>query len=168
VAPVRTAALRAGRIRGARRLDLQLNPTYGQGMSSAVLQAVELGACAATHRNDETLVRAFYQRAAKVIDNPWRIAVGSDFAYPECGGDKPPGTDLVNACMKRVLVAAQVSPEVNTAMIMVQNLLAPPSSLMRPAMMVKVLRAARRARSAGAAQHTPAEAATGHREVSAA
>jgi hypothetical protein len=47
--------------------------------------------------------------------------------------------------MMKVLVAAQISPEINTAMILVQNLLAAPSSLLRPSMVRKVLRAAREA-----------------------
>jgi 2-polyprenyl-6-methoxyphenol hydroxylase-like FAD-dependent oxidoreductase len=121
------------------------NPVYGQGMSSAVLQAVELGACLEEETGDEALPVAFYKRAAKVIANPWQIAVGADFAYPECTGPKPPGTDLINRYMQQVLLAAQVSPVVNTAMIMVQNLLAPPSSLLRPSMMLTVRRAARTA-----------------------
>jgi hypothetical protein len=36
-----------------------------------------------------------------------------------------------------------VSPEVNTAMILVQNLLAPPSSLLKPSMVRTVRRASR-------------------------
>jgi 2-polyprenyl-6-methoxyphenol hydroxylase-like FAD-dependent oxidoreductase len=124
------------------------NPIYGQGMSSAALQAMELGAVLDTVGNGTTLPAAFYRRAAKVIANPWQIAVGADFAYPECTGPKPPGTDLVNRYMARVLLAAQVSPEVNTAMILVQNLLAPPSTLFRPGMVRTVRRAARQAERA--------------------
>jgi 2-polyprenyl-6-methoxyphenol hydroxylase-like FAD-dependent oxidoreductase len=117
------------------------NPIYGQGMSSAVLQAVALGE---TLRGPgDRIEHAFYKRASKVIENPWRIAVGADFAYPECAGPKPLGTDLVNRYMARVLLAARVSPEVNSAMILVQNLLAPPSILFKPAMVRKVLRASR-------------------------
>jgi len=134
------------------------NPLYGQGMSSAVLQAVALGECLQGSENDQALVRAFYRRAAKVIANPWQIAVGSDFAYPETTGPKPAGTDLVNRYITRVLRAAQVSPEVNTAMILVQNLLAPPSSLMRPSMMRAVRRASR-----DLARHRRVEGATGRR-----
>ena len=129
------------------------NPVYGQGMSSAVLQAVELGRCLEDHENDESLVTGFYKQAAKVIASPWQIAVGADFAYPEATGPKPAGTDLMNRYIGRVLTAALVSPEVNTAMLMVQNLMAPPSSLLRPAMLRKVRRAAREAdrrRAAGA------------------
>jgi 2-polyprenyl-6-methoxyphenol hydroxylase-like FAD-dependent oxidoreductase len=121
------------------------NPIYGQGMSSAVMQAVELSACLDAGEHSERLARAFYKRAAKIVANPWKIAVGADFAYPECTGPKPPGTDLVNRYMKRVLLAAQVSPEVNTEMILVQNLLAPPATLMRPSMVRMVRRAAREA-----------------------
>jgi 2-polyprenyl-6-methoxyphenol hydroxylase-like FAD-dependent oxidoreductase len=119
------------------------NPVYGQGMTSAVLQAVELGRCVDRHGTGRGLFRAFARAAAEVVDNPWRIAVGADFAYPECTGPKPPGTDLINRYMGRVLLAAQVSPEINTAMIVVQNLLAPPSMLLSPRMIPTVLRAAR-------------------------
>ena len=59
------------------------NPIYGQGMSSAVLQAVRARRRASTRTTTTTgSPRAFYKRAAKVIDNPWKIAVGADFAYP--------------------------------------------------------------------------------------
>ena len=96
-----------------------------------------------------------------MIANPWRIAVGNDFAYPECTGPKPPGTDLVNRYMAQVLRAATVSPEVNTAMIRVQNLLAPPSVLFSPAMMRLVRRAGQKAHVAdhGASSAT---SRTGH------
>jgi 2-polyprenyl-6-methoxyphenol hydroxylase-like FAD-dependent oxidoreductase len=121
------------------------NPVYGQGMSSAVLQAVELGACLEHGENDARLPGAFYKRASKVIESPWKIAVGADFNYPECTGPKPAGTDLVNRYMQRVLLAAQVSTDVNATLVYVQNLIAPPSRLMRPSIVRKALRAAREA-----------------------
>jgi hypothetical protein len=64
----------------------------------------------------------------------------------------------VNRYLKRVMLAAQVSPEVNTALVLVQNLVAPPSSLMRPTFVAKVLRAARQAdRQQRAAVLTPTD-----------
>ena len=133
------------------------NPVYAQGMSSAVLQAVALGECVGGHDNDQALVRAFYRRAAKVIATPWAMAVGADFAYPECRGPKPFGTDVINRYMRRVLMAARVSPEVNTAMILVQNLVAPPATLFRPSMMLPVWRASR------AVERQASPATPGHR-----
>jgi 2-polyprenyl-6-methoxyphenol hydroxylase-like FAD-dependent oxidoreductase len=141
------------------------NPIYGQGMSSAVLQAVELGASLRAGENDVRLPGTFYKRAAEVISSPWKIAVGADFNYPECTGPKPPGTDLVNRYLQRVLLGAQVSTEVNAALVYVQNLIAPPTMLMRPSMVRKALRAAREAerRNRRASERTsqPAEASSG-------
>jgi hypothetical protein len=121
------------------------NPIYGQGMSSATMQAVALKESVAAVANGVQLPRTFYKRAAKVIDVPWQIAAGSDFAYPESDATKPIGAPLLNRYMKRVLLAAQVSSDVNTALLLVQNLTAAPSTLMRPAMVRKVLRGAREA-----------------------
>jgi 2-polyprenyl-6-methoxyphenol hydroxylase-like FAD-dependent oxidoreductase len=121
------------------------NPVYAQGMSSAVLQAVALGEVISSHDHDARLVRAFYRRAAKVVAAPWQIAVGADFAFPECVGRRSIRTALVNRYLARVLLAAQASPEVNTAMILVQNLVSPPSSLFKPSMVRTVRRAARQA-----------------------
>ena len=109
------------------------------------MQAVALGESLSEAANDARLPRTFYKRAAKVIDIPWQIAAGSDLAYPESDAPKPIGAPLLNRYMKRVLLAAQVSSDVNTALLLVQNLTAAPSTLMRPAMVRKVLRAAREA-----------------------
>ena len=122
------------------------NPIYGQGMSSGALQAVALGQAVARYGTaDASLPKGFYRQAAKVIDNPWKIAVGADFAYPETTGPKPIGTDLVNRYMARVLLAARVSPEINATMLEVQQLTSPPSALFRPSFIRAVRKAARQA-----------------------
>src|SRR5262249_37535057 len=132
------------------------NPIYGQGMSSAVLQGVALGEALARHENDAELPRHFYRRAAKVIETPWKMSAGGDFAFPECHGAKPAGTDVLNKYIGRVLLAAQVSPEVNTALVRVQNLVEPPTKLLRPRIVAKVFRAARRAERRNAVAVEPA------------
>jgi 2-polyprenyl-6-methoxyphenol hydroxylase-like FAD-dependent oxidoreductase len=120
------------------------NPLYGQGMSSAALQATALADAVARYGiADDRLPNRFYRQAAKVIANPWKIAVGADFAYPETTGPKPIGTDLMNRYIARVLLASRVSSRVNGAMLQVQQLTAPPSSLLRPSMVRAVRKAAR-------------------------
>jgi 2-polyprenyl-6-methoxyphenol hydroxylase-like FAD-dependent oxidoreductase len=122
------------------------NPLYGQGMSSAALQAMALDTCIDRYGIvDDQLPKRFYKEAAKVIAGPWKIAVGADFAYPQTTGPKPPGTDMVNRYIARVLLAALVSPDVNMAMLQVQQLTAPPTSLFRPSMIRAVRTAARQA-----------------------
>jgi 2-polyprenyl-6-methoxyphenol hydroxylase-like FAD-dependent oxidoreductase len=123
------------------------NPIYGQGMSSAAQQAEALGAAIDGVGGDlgsTALWSRFLGRAKKVIANPWAIAVGADFSYTETTGPKPPGTDVVNKYVSRVVVAAQHDARVAAALWNVQGLLAPPPSLMKPPMLVRVLRASRR------------------------
>jgi 2-polyprenyl-6-methoxyphenol hydroxylase-like FAD-dependent oxidoreductase len=121
------------------------NPIYGQGMSSAALQADALGTTLRHHPfGSATMAKAFYAKAAKVVDNPWMIAAGADFAHPATTGAKPPATAVVNRYLQRVQLATHVSAEVQQQLSQVQNLLAPPQSLMKPAMVVRVFRAARR------------------------
>jgi flavin-dependent dehydrogenase len=122
-----------------------LNPAYGQGISSAVLQARALDRAVERHGpTSPVLARAFYRRAARVVDVPWRIAVGADFADPRTTGPKPTGTDLVNRYLAKVVRACHTSVAVSRQTLRVQHLLARPESLVTPAMLLRVLLAARR------------------------
>jgi 2-polyprenyl-6-methoxyphenol hydroxylase-like FAD-dependent oxidoreductase len=60
------------------------NPIYGQGMSVAALEAVELQTLLA--EGAENLAGWFFARARKVVDTPWSIAVGSDLRMPQAVG----------------------------------------------------------------------------------
>lgn len=124
------------------------NPTYGQGMSTAALQAEALGRALDRSRSlDPRFVKAFYKRAAKAIGPAWQLTTGADFSLPATTGPKPPGTDLLNnRYMPRVFEATQVSDDVCRRFIEVSALLRPPPALLTPPMMVKVLLASRRFR----------------------
>ncbi|MFV2102332.1 FAD-dependent oxidoreductase [Micromonospora sp. LOL_024] len=125
------------------------NPVYGQGMSSAALQARALGRTIERHGpTSPALPGDFYRRAAKVIDVPWRIAAGADFADPRTSGARPLGTDLINRYIATVIRACHTSMPVTLRVLRVQNLLARPESLMTPAMAVRVLLASRRSSAA--------------------
>ena len=118
------------------------NPIYGQGMTVAALEALELDACLrAGEGGPAGLPRRFYRRAARVIDGPWQLAAGGDFAYPEVAGRKAPGTDLFNRYAARVQRAATRDPEVCRALVAVTNLLAPPAALFGPRVLWRVARA---------------------------
>jgi 2-polyprenyl-6-methoxyphenol hydroxylase-like FAD-dependent oxidoreductase len=127
------------------------NPIYGQGMSSAARQAVALGNCLHRRGPDaDGLPARFYRAAAKIIANPWAIAAGGDFCYPETTGPKPPLVDSLNRYVKKAVIAAQHDPVVAAAIYQVQNLLAPPPALMKPPVMLRVLRSARKGPAGGA------------------
>jgi 2-polyprenyl-6-methoxyphenol hydroxylase-like FAD-dependent oxidoreductase len=119
------------------------NPVYGQGMSSAVLQAEAVAACLDRHGITPAFTKAAARAAAKVADSPWRIATGADFIYSRTQGDKPRGTDLVNGYVERVMRVAPYEPHVGLALARVQSMMSPPQSLMSPGVMARVLRQAR-------------------------
>ena len=122
------------------------NPVYGQGMSTATLQAEALGQSLDSFPTlADRFVRSFYNRAAKAITPAWMLSTGADFALPQTTGPKAPGTDLINRYMVKVMKASQVSAEVSQRLLEVTCLLRPPQALLTPAMMVKVGRAVRRA-----------------------
>lgn len=117
------------------------NPTYGQGMSSASLQAVELDKVLAEHISDDKLAKTFFKKAAKVVDTPWELAVGEDFRYPETEGPKPPAIGFINKYVSRVHRATLKDEVVCRAFLKVMSLLAPPTSLFHPRILWRVMRA---------------------------
>jgi 2-polyprenyl-6-methoxyphenol hydroxylase-like FAD-dependent oxidoreductase len=124
------------------------NPIYGQGMTSATQQAHALGECLRrSGAIDRRFARRYFKAASKVVAVPWSIATGSDFAYPDTKGKKPPGTDLVNRYMDRVAIAAQHDDEVALRFNQVVALVRRPESLLTPVFAARVLRAARRSSS---------------------
>jgi hypothetical protein len=78
------------------------------------------------------------------VDTPWAIAVGGDFNDPLTTGPRPHLVGLLNRYVRKVGQAAHTSPTVAAQLTYVQNLDAPPAALMRPRMMLTVLRSARR------------------------
>lgn len=141
------------------------NPTYGQGMSSAILQAAALDSILANRAiAPELLARTFFKAAAKVVDVPWQLCVGEDFRFPQTTGPKPAGVDLINRYVAAVHRATRFDEEVGRAFLKVMNLLEPPTSLMTPRLMWRVWKANRRG-AAGPAD--PAAPQTGRSLASA-
>jgi len=115
------------------------NPVYAQGMTSAAMQAVALDEFLTERGSLEGLWKAFFKRAAKMVDLPWQLAVGEDFRFPETQGKKAFGTDLINAYVAKVHRATHRDPVVYGAFLKVMNLIAPPVSLFHPRILWRVL-----------------------------
>lgn len=117
------------------------NPLYGQGMTVAALEAKALDACIREQRSGglRGLSRRFQKRAAKVVDDPWTLAIGEDFQYPETKGRRPFGTSVVNAYVARIHRAVARDPEVLLAFYRVVHMLARPASLFRPSIVMRAL-----------------------------
>ena len=117
------------------------NPTYGQGMTSAALQAAELDRVLQEGVPAERLAPVFFKRAAKIVDIPWQLAVGEDFRFPQTTGPKPAGVDFINRYVARVHRATLRDEVVCAAFLKVMNLMQPPTSLFHPRILWRVLTA---------------------------
>ena len=118
------------------------NPIYGQGMSVAALEGLALRDCLERKPSLDQVWRPFIQKATSVIDTPWMIAAGSDFAFRGVTGPKPAGTDVVNWYLARVHRAASRDRVVCRSFFDVANLLAPATTLFRPGVVARVMKAA--------------------------
>ena len=65
----------------------RLNPVYGQGMTSAALQAQTLDKLLA--RYQKKIWKQYFKKVSKIIKAPWDITIGEDFKFPETEGTPP-------------------------------------------------------------------------------
>ncbi|BBZ37936.1 FAD-dependent oxidoreductase [Mycobacterium conspicuum] len=118
------------------------NPIYGQGMSIAAVEAVILRDC--LQHGDRGLPRRYFRAAAKEIRIAWRTAVGADLTLPQIPGRRPLSMRITNAYLRRVLAAAETDPVVVQQFMRLIGMVDPPSRLLRPSMLVRVLRKSRK------------------------
>jgi len=113
------------------------NPVYGQGMTVAAVQADALRE--QLSKGSEDVPKRFYRAAAKLIDNPWNIAVGSDLRLPETKGRRTIGAKVMNWYIARLHKLGHHDAQAAQAFLRVTQLLDEPSSLMQPSLALRVL-----------------------------
>jgi 2-polyprenyl-6-methoxyphenol hydroxylase-like FAD-dependent oxidoreductase len=117
------------------------NPIYGQGMTTSAIEATILRDC--LRHGTRGLARRFLRASAKQVRVPWQTAVGSDLNLPEVEGPRPLSMRITNAYLEKVMTAAESDPIVVSQFMRVTSMIDPPTRLMRPAMVLRVLRSAR-------------------------
>jgi 2-polyprenyl-6-methoxyphenol hydroxylase-like FAD-dependent oxidoreductase len=115
------------------------NPIYGQGMSVAALEALTLRRH--LQRGAVPQPRRFFVDLARLVDVPWSIAVGGDLAIPGVQGRRTLKIRLVNAYIARLHAAAAHDASLASTFVRVAGLVAPPQTLLRPDVALRVLRA---------------------------
>jgi 2-polyprenyl-6-methoxyphenol hydroxylase-like FAD-dependent oxidoreductase len=113
------------------------NPIYGQGMTVAAQEAALLRECLDAGQAD--LARRFFAAAATAIDTPWDIAVGNDLRHPQVEGPRSPKVRFINWYIGKLHMAARHDAKLTTAFLEVANLEAPPTKLLHPAIVLRVI-----------------------------
>ena len=114
------------------------NPVYGQGMTVAAQEATLLQAC--LRDGDANLARRFFSAAKVAIDTPWDIAVGNDLRHPQVQGSRPPKVRFINWYIGKLHMAARHDAVLTKVFLQVANLEAPPTQLLHPAVVMRVIR----------------------------
>ena len=109
------------------------NPMYGQGMTVAALEAAKA-------RDSYGDAPSFFRSIRPLVDAPWQVATGGDLMFPAVQGPRPVPLRLINRYLSRLHAAATHDAVLSEAFIRVTNLIAPPQSLLRPDLAMRVLR----------------------------
>ncbi len=134
------------------------DPTFGQGMSVAALEAVALGQVARRAVDLAGVGPEYHRDAGSVVDRAWLVVVGADVQIPGVAGAAPRGHAITSRWVRAVQRAAHHDPAVARALMRVTNLLDPPPSLMRPAVAARLVRHAVRSRPAQGTRTTRPDA----------
>ena len=114
------------------------NPIYGQGMAVAALEAVALQDC--LRDGDRRLTKRFFKAAMGPVEHAWKLAGGSDLEMPEVQGRAALPDRIIGRYSSRLLAVAAHDDVVARTFFEVMGMLAPPTSILRPAVARRVLR----------------------------
>jgi 2-polyprenyl-6-methoxyphenol hydroxylase-like FAD-dependent oxidoreductase len=114
----------------------RFNPIYGQGMSSAGQQARllrdVLRQSAAEADPIVALQTRFMAEVETVLQTPWAMSTGADFAFPATCGVRPENFEEAQRAGASLFRAAVVDPVVHRCLMDVAQLLQPDSILQEP------------------------------------
>jgi hypothetical protein len=89
---------------------------------------------------------------------PWQVSASSDLGFPQVEGPRPPEVQMMNAYMGLLQSAATRDGAVTRTFMRVAGLVDPPTDLMSPDTIYRVLKSGTPGRQ-GSADTAPAEAA---------
>ncbi|UMB69459.1 hypothetical protein [Mycobacterium paraterrae] len=119
------------------------NPVYGQGMTSAALQAKVLRDCLADCHTDDPGER-YFRGAAMKLGPIWRANRVIDFAIRPVDGWRAVPQRLLNSCLEQVVIAAAGDTALTEAFLRTQAMTDSSLRLLRPSMLMRVIRSSRR------------------------
>lgn len=119
------------------------NPVYGQGMTAAAIEAIELGKLLSQTdlHNLQGFSRKFQKRLAKSVQGAWIMATGEDLRYPDVIGANTTLLDrITHRYIDRFMEHMSDDEMLATAFFLAMNLAVSPAHLMHPKYLLRLLR----------------------------
>ena len=118
------------------------NPIYGQGMTVAVREAVALRDCLAGDARTD-LSRRFFRAAAKQIRPVWLLNQLNDYSLWQIDGRPSVLKRMMSWEMDKAISATANDAVLTEAVFRVMNLVDPPTRLLHPFLMARIVAAKR-------------------------
>jgi 2-polyprenyl-6-methoxyphenol hydroxylase-like FAD-dependent oxidoreductase len=125
------------------------NPTYGQGISVAALQAVALDEWLHEPGAVDSPAYPYFRRVRAVVDDAWSFSAAQDCCLPHVDAPKPFGWRLRRGFAEAVQAATVTDEVVHRAFLEVVNMTATPDRLRRPEILWRTGAALLRGRRSG-------------------
>ncbi|MEY9962629.1 2-polyprenyl-6-methoxyphenol hydroxylase-like FAD-dependent oxidoreductase [Streptacidiphilus sp. MAP12-16] len=137
------------------------NPVYGQGMSVAAQSAAALREVLRERDlGSPGLARRVQQSIGRAAGGAWDLATGEDINFPGAIGARPSvAAQLLRGYFQRLRLVATTNPVVTRALMDVTTLSAPMTTMVRPEVVLRVLRGPGRVAARAGAPITTAELA---------
>ncbi|MGN9865370.1 FAD-dependent oxidoreductase [Bacillus swezeyi] len=118
----------------------RFDPLFGQGISVAAVQALELQSCLfQTKRTDKGFGERFHKKISKIIDVPWEMATTEALRHPDIKGERTFVQPYKQWYSKRVYELSATDPEIYIRLVRVMNLIRGPLHLFHPKVLFPII-----------------------------
>jgi 2-polyprenyl-6-methoxyphenol hydroxylase-like FAD-dependent oxidoreductase len=117
------------------------NPVYGQGMTSAMLHASCLSEYLRSSPDLTRPARAYFTDVKVIVDAAWQVSTMADLALPHVDGPYPRGYRAIQWASGLIFKASVKDQAVNRRLGQVTTMLAHPSALTSPGLLLRALAA---------------------------
>jgi len=115
------------------------NPVYGQGMTSAMLHASCLSEYLRGNPDLAKPASSYFADVKIIVDAAWQVSTMADLALPHVDGPYPRGYRVISWLGGQVFKASTRDQTVNLQLAKITSMLAHPSSLISPKILLRVL-----------------------------
>jgi 2-polyprenyl-6-methoxyphenol hydroxylase-like FAD-dependent oxidoreductase len=116
------------------------NPVYGQGMSTAAMEAAKLHSLLCDNRATSDFGRTFQQELARIVQSPWTLATSADLRFRSVeGATANRKTKMMHWYVDQVLRLGTTNQWARRRFLEVQGMLRDASTILKPDMLFRVL-----------------------------